>query len=1170
MFNFRFHLMRYLLFTLSIFLSLFPIFSVSQIDSCLVINQSGDYILNQSIYTNSDNCIEIESSNVSLFCNGFFIEGNSSIERLDSVYNETTDKITIIVNDHNGILVKNTNVHISNCFVDSFLNGIKVEDNVGVDLSTNISIINSSFSNMELYGIEVGFNSYNRVILNELLFNNIGSSGFYGGYRDYPKVSFSNFYMNNVTNGISYGSAINFSVENGEMYNVSEIPFNFGVSSHIFIENVSVKGNFSIGLEINAISGPSNFSNIDFESSNLNSEAISYLGRNACSDITFQNVSLNGFNFDFIRNNLSDLSAKINFQYPIMICNLSANNSLENINFNNKSAQIYFSKNLLIKNISNMPYLRIAHSNNFTITEVSNLENLYIENSTNSTIRNVSINSIHISKFKQSNINNIFSTDIHLGRSDNNIFSNIFPLDLSLGFYVSNSNFNIINNSNFTGLNSNRSSYSLFVDDSFSNQISNSNFNGDVLLSSSENNSFFLNKFYGNTTILDSENNYFNKSINGDNLGNYWYNYYLGGPAGYLEINQSNESLSQGVSNCYTAEKRGEYFVCLVPYSYLIYNNTWDYAPLVEKNRFRPSMNSSLQENLTYNLSKLELKFNALFNSNITNFKYIIGDKTIDISDQLNSSEFKIRLPKYGFHTITFEYSNHLKFTNKERLFINTSLKLNSLPGDIDGDGINDSQDRIKGSSSNINSNLNISFEINNSINLSREFNSTQNISIKKNGKKFIEFKKDFSNFSIDLTNISLIEENNENTSKLIISGIELDNNESKTIYFTMINNSNFTSLCLKDSEIFSFDEISQNCSLSDEYFVDNIPYSYNGIEVEYENQSELLLKISGLTHSAVEQVCTENWSYSSWSTCSSNIQTRTATDLNNCGTIITRDELTQSCTSSSSEGGGGSSSSTSENEDDTILIDNSINFNIYVDGRRILRDKFIENKEEVSLEIGENKVIFKHDFDEGELDLKNTQLITEYNEDINYLIVKELELQSGEDKIIKLENNFNSNEICIIDREISSKSSLSKTCSNDFEIKLKCDSKYYGDYKCDKSTLYYTIYGLSHSAVYETPEISEEEESVDIVSSENINQENEKINENEKIQEIQIETTLDNNTNQNLNINIDKNQNNEISKNISSSSLEFEDETSTTWTSYLMKGIIFLLILLVILFILK
>ena len=47
----------------------------------------------------------------------------------------------------------------------------------------------------------------------------------------------------------------------------------------------------------------------------------------------------------------------------------------------------------------------------------------------------------------------------------------------------------------------------------------------------------------------------------------------------------------------------------------------------------------------------------------------------------------------------------------------------------------------------------------------------------------------------------------------------------------------------------------------------------------------------------AVVPTCVENWQTSSWSSCVSGIQTRTATDLNSCGTITNKPTIQQSCT---------------------------------------------------------------------------------------------------------------------------------------------------------------------------------------------------------------------------------------------------------------------------------
>lgn len=53
---------------------------------------------------------------------------------------------------------------------------------------------------------------------------------------------------------------------------------------------------------------------------------------------------------------------------------------------------------------------------------------------------------------------------------------------------------------------------------------------------------------------------------------------------------------------------------------------------------------------------------------------------------------------------------------------------------------------------------------------------------------------------------------------------------------------------------------------------------------------------IYSLTNSAA---CTENWTCSSWGSCSNNQQTRTCTDNNNCGTTINKPITTQNCVSS-------------------------------------------------------------------------------------------------------------------------------------------------------------------------------------------------------------------------------------------------------------------------------
>ena len=53
--------------------------------------------------------------------------------------------------------------------------------------------------------------------------------------------------------------------------------------------------------------------------------------------------------------------------------------------------------------------------------------------------------------------------------------------------------------------------------------------------------------------------------------------------------------------------------------------------------------------------------------------------------------------------------------------------------------------------------------------------------------------------------------------------------------------------------------------------------------------------------------ICTEDWCYGPWSACVNNLQTRTATDTNNCNTTVNRGVISRSCSTDGSSGGGSS-----------------------------------------------------------------------------------------------------------------------------------------------------------------------------------------------------------------------------------------------------------------------
>ena len=122
--------------------------------------------------------------------------------------------------------------------------------------------------------------------------------------------------------------------------------------------------------------------------------------------------------------------------------------------------------------------------------------------------------------------------------------------------------------------------------------------------------------------------------------------------------------------------------------------------------------------NSELNISKREIKFVANFNKKIAKIKCIINGENININSYVNQSKFNTILPiNYGKNKIYFVFKDIYGITNEYTLYINTTLKLNGTQNDIDGDGINNSEDNIIGNISNIYTNINLSLKIDNSSN---------------------------------------------------------------------------------------------------------------------------------------------------------------------------------------------------------------------------------------------------------------------------------------------------------------------------------------------------------------------------------------------------------------------------------------------------------------------
>ncbi|NQV14680.1 DUF333 domain-containing protein [bacterium] len=153
-----------------------------------------------------------------------------------------------------------------------------------------------------------------------------------------------------------------------------------------------------------------------------------------------------------------------------------------------------------------------------------------------------------------------------------------------------------------------------------------------------------------------------------------------------------------------------------------------------------------------------------------------------------------------------------------------------SLTCDYDGDG-------FIGDIDNIDTTLNISVETQNSTILFKDGNET-----------LIELG---ANVTINFGNLTIKKQSNTSTEgSLIISGLNLSEGETKTVYLDRIN-TNANIICIKDAEITNISEISSGCDGANEYEITD----FNG-NLQFSKYRIILsgnrYKITGLQHSGI------------------------------------------------------------------------------------------------------------------------------------------------------------------------------------------------------------------------------------------------------------------------------------------------------------------------------
>jgi len=335
------------------------------------------------------------------------------------------------------------------------------------------------------------------------------------------------------------------------------------------------------------------------------------------------------------------------------------------------------------------------------------------------------------------------------------------------------------------------------------------------------------------------------------------------------------------------------------------------------------SINVSIDTNITIyfseNINKSDLE-------SLIKIKSVDGEEIIGIfnDNTLNQSFNPILLLKPNT-TYIVNVSQNIKdlFGNnldKEYIWtFTTELKDTDKDGipdyedsDVDNDGIDNNLDFLIGNISNINNNFfNLIVKINSDENISKNLTETNKVEFLLGENKLLEFEFNFSNSSIlDLTNLSIINASNSTIGAIIIHGLRLSQDSTKTVYLERIN-PNINGVCIKDEEIIQIKEITNSCGSSNEFKVECDGSSQNRYTCVY-NSSTNLYKVTGLSHSGIIQlsynkpsdggssdggnsggggggssggggggggtfgyVCNTDWQCSEWSACINAVQTR-------------------------------------------------------------------------------------------------------------------------------------------------------------------------------------------------------------------------------------------------------------------------------------------------------
>ena len=319
----------------------------NSINSCRIINESGNYILTKNVLNNSGvsglrGCIEIQSDNVYLDCKGYSLEYNG----------------------YAGIRSNKKNTTIVNCNIrmTNVVKGNVVSEGLGIMLENSE---NSKILGNNVYTMTAGV--YLKSSKNSLVKNNTA----YGRFKAfYLEFSNNNTLEDNYASGGYHGYAVYSSDYNKLMGNKAS-----GCSSGLYATGQMINSYTVEGSDFNVYKD-NIFNNNDFGIWNADSHNNNFINNSVNKNSQYGIYIIKSRNNNIIDNKVSE-----NYQLGIVLT-ASSNNSVKsntaNSNFNVLS-KTYSSAGLYLSSGSNFNFI-------FNNTMLNNKWGLYIYSSNNNNI----------------------------------------------------------------------------------------------------------------------------------------------------------------------------------------------------------------------------------------------------------------------------------------------------------------------------------------------------------------------------------------------------------------------------------------------------------------------------------------------------------------------------------------------------------------------------------------------------------------------------------------------------------------------------------------------------------------------------------------------------------------------------------------------------------------